>query len=155
MCDHWSGHVMPCLHGMPALVIGHIRSYVEPSYPPCITSIVFPLLCTALRDRFRSTPCQYRSLCGRTICTAHMPSAPLLQYINDRVRNVGYSHFPTLRLANFARKFIVADAICCGGKGFTAYRWSGHTVTTNIMWRGVKRHGVKRKRGRLIEEMGV
>ena len=39
-----------------------------------------------------------------------MPSAPLLQYINDRVRNVGYSHFPTLRLANFARKFIVADA---------------------------------------------
>ena len=139
MSDHWNGMVRPTLDGLPRAIIVHIRSFVEPSYPPCITRVVFPLLCTTLRNRFGSTPCSYRLLCGRTICAAHMPSAPLLQYINDRVRNVGYSHFPTLRLANFARKFIVADAICCGGKGFKAYRWVGDRFNTSIQWRGVKR----------------
>lgn len=139
MCDQWQGPVRPSLCGLPVSVLGQIRTYVEPPYPPCITALVFPLLCTTMRDRFRSTPCSFRVLCGRNLCTTHMPSVPILQYINDRVRNVGFSHFPTLRLANFARKFLVADVISCGGRGFTAYRWTGRDFTTEIKWRGVKR----------------
>mgnify|MGYP006970116983 CR=1 FL=1 len=66
-----------------------------------------------------------------------MPSAVVLRYVNDRVRNVGYSHFRTLRLANFAQRFLVADAFCCGGKGFTAYRYvrESDTWSTEIAWR--------------------
>jgi hypothetical protein len=66
-----------------------------------------------------------------------MPSTAVLRFVNDRVRNVGYSHFRTLRLANFAQRFLVADAFCCGGKGFTAYRYIRETDSwsTDIAWR--------------------
>ena len=142
--DHkrWRGVCRPSLTGLPNELLRRIHTYLPSSLPTCLpvrraNRDPFPAVCGHLRTLFGESreECRFRQLCGRRVCCRHMPSVTLLQYLDDRVHNVGYSHFPTLRLANFARKFLVADAICCGGRGFRAIRKVNGRWCEDILWR--------------------
>ena len=140
-CVAWEGACQASLSGMPTEVTAHIQSYLCVSTPWTPQGDQLPTACRHLHalcgNRWKRGPCKFETLCGRRICTRHTPSTPFLRYFNNQIRNIGYTHFPTLRLARMAQRFVYADAICCGGKGFTVYRWlpDKHSFTTMIKWK--------------------